>query len=78
MRTQLRIILFGLALGLLGLALILIGYGIWTAGTATEATSGLAIGPIYAIATYRVALGCAALIGATILGGIGVLVRGQA
>ncbi len=62
MRTALTIILYGLALGLAGLAAVMVGYGIWTAGTATDATPALAVGPIYAIATYRVAMGTAALV----------------
>lgn len=78
MRLIVRILLFGAALGLAGLSVYMIGFGVMTAGTASPDTPALAIGPIYAIATYRVAMGIAALVAAGLCAGGGVLAGRQA
>ena len=67
MRTALTIICFGFALGLAGLACVMIGYGIYTERQALAEPS-LAIGIFYSMAAYRITLGCAALIGAGLFG----------
>lgn len=72
MRLAIRVICFGLASGLIGLALLLIVWGVQIEQGATASGNGFAMGALYAAAAYRVALGCAALIGAGLLGGAGI------
>lgn len=63
MRTIIAVICYGLALAFVLGALALIGWGIQINSAAEASQNGLAMGALFSAATFRVALGCAALIG---------------